>query len=263
MSGVTAFRNEAPNSRLWSLAAFIAVILHVGGAATALLALRGDLEDDASGAPAIELSLEPVAARETEPTDLPPGPVTDESAAAAPSVASAEIKENTEEKIARTEAEDAELSRDAKPDEPVEDEKSRQAQQVVSSESGASEATAPPKSDADKLADMPAAPVQGADATANAIKLTWQKALLAHLNRAKRYPAGGSRRNAEASVHFTLDRHGRVLAYSIKRSSGLPAFDEAALAMMKKADPVPPPPPVITDESLTFDVPVQFRADRR
>ncbi len=263
MSGATALRNETPNNKLWGVAALFAILLHVGGAATALLTLRGDIEDDASGAPAIELSLEPVAARDTEPTDLPPGPVTDESAAAAPSVASAETKENNEEKIARTEAEDAEMSRDAKPEKPVEDEKSRQAQQVVSSESAASEATAPPKSEAAKVADRPAAPVQGTDAAANAVKLTWQKALMAHLNRAKRYPAGGGRRAAEASVHFTLDRRGHVLAYSIKRSSGLPVFDEAALAMMKKADPVPPPPPVMADESLSFDVPVQFRADRR
>jgi protein TonB len=263
MSGAAALRNEALNNRLWGLATLCAIFLHVGGAATAFLTLRGDIDEEASSAPAIEISLEPVAAREIEHLDHPPGPVTDESAAAAPSVASAETKENIEEKIARAEAEDAELSRDAKPEKPVEDQKSRQAQQVVSNESAASEATAPPKSEAEKLADRPAAPVQGADAAANAVKLTWQKALMAHLNRAKRYPAGGGRRAAEASVHFTLDRRGHILAYSIKRSSGLPVFDEAALTMMKKADPVPAPPPVIADESLSFEVPVQFRADRR
>jgi protein TonB len=263
MSGAATLRNETPSNRLWGLAAACAIALHVGGAAAALVFLQGDIDDDTTGAPAIELSLEPVAARETEPTDLPPGPVTDESAAAAPSVSSAETKESNEEKIARTEAEEAELSRNAKPEKPVEDEKTQQSQQVVSSESAASEATAPPQSEAPKQSDRPAAPVQGADAAANAVKLTWQKALMAHLNRAKRYPAGGGRRSAEASVRFTLDRRGHVLSYSIKRSSGLPAFDEAALAMMKRADPAPPPPPVIADENLTFDVPVQFRADRR
>jgi protein TonB len=263
MSWVAARRREAVNSKLWSLSAICAILLHIVGAATAFLTLRGDIEDDVSGAPAIELSLEPVAARETEATDLPPGPVTDESAAAAPSVAAAETKESNEEKIARAQAEEAELSRDAKPQKPVDDEKSRQAQKVVSSESAASEATAPPKSDAAKVADRPAAPAQGADTAANAVKLTWQKALMAHLNRAKRYPVGGGRRTAEASVHFNIDRLGRVLGYSIKHSSGLPAFDEAALAMMKRADPVPPPPAAIADEVLSFDVPVQFRADRR
>jgi periplasmic protein TonB len=263
MSGAASLRAEAPSNRLWGLAALCAILLHVAGAATALIALRGDIEDDASGAPAIELSLEPVAARETEPTDLPPGPVADESAEAAPSAASAETKQSNEEKIVRAEAEEAELSRDAKPEKPVEDQKSRQAQPVVASESAASEATAPPKSEAAKVADRAAAPAQGADAAANAAKLTWQKALMAHLNRAKRYPAGGGRRAAEASVYFTLDRRGHVLAYKIKRSSGLPVFDEAALAMLKRADPVPAPPPVIADQSLSFEAPVQFRADRR
>jgi protein TonB len=263
MSGAAALRRETLNNRLWALAAVGAVALHVGGAATALLTLRGDIEDESSGAPAIEISLEPVSAKDAEPADLPPGPTTDESAAAAPSVASAETKEAHEERVARAEAEDAEFTRDSEPEKVVEDKKSLQAKQVVSNESAASEATAPPKSEAMKQSDKPAAPVQGADAAANAIKLTWQKSLMAHLNRSKRYPAGGARRTAEASVKFTLDRRGHVLSYSIKRTSGQPIFDEAALAMMKRADPVPPPPPVIADDGLTFEVPVQFRAGGR
>ena len=98
---------------------------------------------------------------------------------------------------------------------------------------------------------------------ANAVKLTWQKALLSHLNRHKRYPVAAGRRSAEASVSFTLDRRGHVVSYSIKRSAGHPLFDDAALAMMKRADPVPPPPPVIADEGLTFEVPVQFRVGKK
>lgn len=263
MSGAATLREERHDGRLWSLAIFLAVSLHLAGAATALLTLRGEIDDEESGAPGIEISLEPVSARDESQEDLPPGPVTDESAAAAPSVASAETKENAEDNIARVEADDAELSRNAKPDKPVEDEKSHKAQQVVSNESAASEATAPPKSEALKKADRAASPVQGADARANAVKLTWQKALMSHLNRAKRYPPGGGRRTAQATVHFTLDRVGHVLSYGITHSSGLPLFDDAALAMMKRADPVPAPPPAMADEGLSFDVPVQFRADRR
>ena len=86
---------------------------------------------------------------------------------------------------------------------------------------------------------------------------------MAHLNRAKRYPAGGGRRAAEASIVFTLDRRGHVVSYNVKRSSGHPAFDDAALAMMKRADPVPAPPPIIADDGLSFEVPVQFRADHK
>ena len=198
----------------------------------------------------------------TDAPDEPPGPLADEAAAAAPSVASSEAKESNEPKIARAEAEDAEFSRRETPDKPVENSPAPQAKPLVSNESAASEATAPPKSDVAELSDKPVAPVAGADTAARAVKLTWQKALMAHLNRAKRYPAG-ARRSVVVSVAFTLDRVGRIVSYSVKQSSGQTAFDEAALAMMKRADPVPAPPPVMADEGLSFEVPVSFRADHR
>jgi outer membrane biosynthesis protein TonB len=36
-------------------------------------------------------------------------------------------------------------------------------------------------------------------------------------------------------------------------------FDEAALAMIHRSDPVPPPPPLVADEGLSFTLPVIFR----
>lgn len=259
MSAAAALQNPQPNGKLWGVAVAFAVLLHIGGAVAALVTLQGD-DEEASGAPAIEISLEPAAPRDAEAADLPPGPVAHEAAAAAPSAAASEAKETNEERITHAEADDAELSQSNRPDKPVEEEKKIQAQPVVSAESAASEATAPPKSDVERESDRPVAPVQGADVKANAIKLTWHKALLSHLNRHKRYPTGGGRRTAEASVSFTLDRRGHVVSCSIKRSAGHPAFDDEALAMMKRADPVPPPPPAIADEGLKFEVPVQFRA---
>ncbi|HYA80401.1 MAG TPA: TonB family protein [Methylocystis sp.] len=254
--------SSEPNIRLWSRATAVAVALHLTALGAMLISMRGEIEDE-SGAPAIEISMEPAAPRDAEQPDAPPGPLADESAAAAPSVASSEAKETQDEKIARAEAEDADLTREEKTEKPVEDERARRSQKVVSNESSASEATAPPKSEAQAQSEKPVAPTQGADATARAVKLTWQKLLMAHLNRSKRYPAGGGRRSAEVSIYFTLDRRGHILSYAVKHSSGQPAFDEAALAMMKRADPVPMPPPVMADEGLSFEVPVQFRAERR
>ncbi|KAF2989910.1 hypothetical protein OGR47_15285 [Methylocystis sp. MJC1] len=61
---------------------------------------------------------------------------------------------------------------------------------------------------------------------------------MAHLNRARRYPAGSGRRSTEANGHFAPDCLGHVLAHNVKHSSSLPAFDEAGtLAMMKRSDP--------------------------
>jgi len=78
-------------------------------------------------------------------------------------------------------------------------------------------------------------------------------------NVAQRYPAQRSQKSAEILVSFALDRMGRVLSASIVKGSGDNVFDEAALAMLKRADPVPQPPPMIADEGLSFTVPVIFR----
>jgi TonB family protein len=52
---------------------------------------------------------------------------------------------------------------------------------------------------------------------------------------------------------------GHVISTSIEKGSGDAAFDEAALAMVRRSDPVPAPPPLIADEGLSFTVPVIFR----
>ncbi len=260
MSGAAALQTQPTSGALWGRATAIAVALHLSALAAAVITLRGEIDEDMSGAPAIEISLEPAAPRAEDALDHPPGPVSNEAAAAAPSVAATDTKQTDAPRIADAEAEDAELNRSEK--KPVEEAKTAQAPSAASSESAASEATAPPKTEAPLVADKPRAPAPGADAAAKAAVLTWQKALIGHLNRAKRYPAG-ARRTAEVLVAFALDRRGHIVSYSVKKSSGQKLFDDAALAMMKRADPAPAPPAAIADEGLSFEVPVQFRADRK
>ncbi|HTO65693.1 MAG TPA: energy transducer TonB, partial [Bradyrhizobium sp.] len=60
-------------------------------------------------------------------------------------------------------------------------------------------------------------------------------------------------------VNFVLDRMGHVLSASIVKGSGDPAFDEAAVAMVRRSDPVPQPPPLVADEGLSFTLPVIFQ----
>jgi TonB family protein len=50
-----------------------------------------------------------------------------------------------------------------------------------------------------------------------------------------------------------------VLSASIVKGSGDAAFDQAALAMVRRSDPVPQPPPLVADEGLNFTLPVIFR----
>ena len=72
-----------------------------------------------------------------------------------------------------------------------------------------------------------------------------------------------AQREAQVVIAFVLDRTGRVLSATIAQSSGDASFDQAALAMMRRADPVPAPPALVADEGLSFSLPVNFRAQRR
>jgi protein TonB len=256
---------QKPSRRLWILAAVGALALHIGGAALAIAHLRSDDVDDSLGAPAIEIGLEMMSPH-LEPTDLPPGPDADASVAS-PALAEqkAEVKETELPKEVPTETEDPD--RAVTPDDqkkPKEDDAKLAAVQTSASmESVAAEATATPSSEAIQQGPRSVAPTQGTGESAQRTRATWQKELIAHLDKHKRYPASRSQKSAEIVIGFALDRMGHVLSTSIVKGSGDAAFDEAALAMVRKSDPVPQPPPVVADEGLSFTLPVIFRIKGR
>ncbi|MGD5656738.1 TonB family protein, partial [Xanthomonas citri pv. citri] len=68
---------------------------------------------------------------------------------------------------------------------------------------------------------------------------------------------------AELSVRLTLDRLGHVVEVAIEKGSGDAAFDEAAIGMVRRSDPVPTPPALVADEGLTFVLPVLFRKNEK
>jgi TonB family protein len=70
----------------------------------------------------------------------------------------------------------------------------------------------------------------------------WQQALVARLDRFKRYPARAHGTEGVASVAFTIDRKGNVLSSKIATSSGSSVLDAEVLALVKRAAPFPPPP---------------------
>ena len=256
---------QKPSRRLWILAAVGALALHIGGAALAIAHLRSDDVDDFLGAPAIEIGLEMMSPH-LEPTDLPPGPDADASVAS-PALAEqkAEVKETELPKDVPTETEDAD--RAVTPDDqkkPKEDDAKLAAVQTsASTESVAAEATATPSSEAIQQGPRSVAPAQGTGESVQRMRATWQKELIAHLDKHKRYPASRSQKSAEIVIGFALDRMGHVLSTSIVKGSGDAAFDQAALAMVRRSDPVPQPPPLVADEGLNFTLPVIFRVKGR
>jgi TonB family protein len=258
---MTDIDEQKPSRRLWIFAAVIALALHIGGAALAIAHLQAEEADDALGASAIEIGLELASVRR-EVTDLPPGPDTDASTAA-PQLAEqkAEVKETDLPQDKPTEPEEADRvvteNESKKPEE--DDPKIAAVQTQASTESVAAEATATPSSEVIPEGTRSVAPQIGTGESARRVRATWQKELVAHLDKHKRYPTDRSQKSAEIQVRFTLDRTGRVLMTSIEKSSGDTAFDEAAMAMVRRSDPVPAPPPLIADEGLSFTVPVIFR----
>jgi protein TonB len=254
--------SHTPSRRLWITAAVVVLALHVGGVVFAVAKMQAEDESDSMGAPAIEIGLEMTAPR-NEATDLPPGPDT-EASVASPAVQEqkAEVKDTDLPKAIPTETEEP-PDRVVTPDDskkPVEDTTEKAVvQQSASTESIAAEATAMPSSEAAQDAPKSVAPAQGTGQAAQRMRVTWQKELVAHLDKHKKYPAARQQKTAEIVVNFTIDRLGHVQSTSIVKSSGDAAFDEAAMAMVRRSDPVPAPPPLIADEGLSFTLPVIFR----
>lgn len=256
---------QKSSRRLWIFAGAAALALHLGGAALAVAHLRSDETDDSLGAPAIEIGLE-MTSPHLEATDLPPGPDT-EASVASPAIAEqkAELKQTELPKDKPTETEDPDRvvtpNDSNKPKE--EEAKIAAVQTQASTESIAAEATATPSTEAIPEGPRSVAPAQGTGESVRRMRATWQKELVAYLDKHKRYPAERSQKSAEIVVSFALDRMGHVLSAGIVKGSGDAAFDQAALAMVRKSDPVPPPPPLVADEGLSFTLPVIFRVKGR
>lgn len=255
---------------IWFVSTGLAGLLHAAAAAAFLIATPPDAAEDDDGAPGIEVGIELAAPRD-EPTDLPPGPPADDAAASTASAAQETKPLPREDLPQETPVETPEPDRVVAPETPTEQppepketvetpapERSR-----PSAESLPSEAAAAPSLEAAREAPVSTAPTPGSGASAQRIKATWQRQLIGHLDRNKRYPAGAGRRAVEIVVTFTLDRRGKLLDARVARSSGDARFDEAALAMLRRSDPLPMPPPLVADDGLTFTLPVSFTLGSR
>src|SRR6202163_3575928 len=199
---------QRPSRRLWIFAGLGALALHVGGGALAVAHLRAVDLDESLGAPAIEIGLE-LMSPHLEASDLPPGPDTDASVAS-PALAEqkAEVKETELPKDVPTEGDDPDRvvapNESQKPKE--DDPKIAAVQTQASTESVASEATATPSSDAIPEGPRSVSPAQGIGEVARRVRVKWEKELVAHLDRHKRYPAERSQKSAEIVISFALDR---------------------------------------------------------
>jgi protein TonB len=80
----------------------------------------------------------------------------------------------------------------------------------------------------------------------------WKKKLVAYIERHKSYPAAArsKRQSGTVAVRFEIDGSGRVLNADVKKSSGYPILDEAAVSLIKRISPLPAPPAFYADSII-------------
>ncbi|QFR31779.1 energy transducer TonB [Ancylobacter sp. TS-1] len=267
----------------WAVCGIVVLAVH-GGALAYMLSPPPLVAAEEPAAIMIELAEMPVAP-EAEPVDLPPGPQMVE----APEKIEEEVPPDPLAKeedvpppeplpeqepipeVAESPAPDIEVPLppppplaseltppEKKPDPPKErpKPKPKPKEREKSEKPPAPRTTAAPSLNA-TASDRIAAPSAGASTANSRAPANWRSRLMAHLNRHKRYPAGESGQG-RARVAFTINRSGQVLAARLAGSSGNANFDAEAVAMVRRASPVPPPPAEVPGGTISFTVPVLF-----
>ncbi|HET9069062.1 MAG TPA: energy transducer TonB, partial [Amaricoccus sp.] len=202
------------------------------------------LAADSMDAPEIEQSLPEVAALEPPPTlpEVPVEPTPVETADALPAM---EPPPDLPMPVTRPAARpaDLEFAKVEEPPPPEKDARRKEPEPEPEPEKDSrartrAASTAPPA----KVATAPAA---APGASASLTPARWQARLMAHLERRKKYPAGARKRREEGTVlvRFAIDGSGNVLSSGLVRSSGHSELDQAVLALVRRASPVPAPPP--------------------
>ncbi|MCG2840657.1 TonB family protein [Sandaracinobacter sp. RS1-74] len=89
---------------------------------------------------------------------------------------------------------------------------------------------------------------------------TWEGRVLAALHKERRYPRAAMARRQQGVpyIRFVMDREGKVLSSRLERSSGFPELDREAVALARRASPLPKPPDDKPGDTLELVVPVEF-----
>lgn len=182
-----------------------------------------------SAEPTIMIDMAPLSAPPVRPSEQPPGPKQVKADSPQP---------RTERELVKTpDVPNAAVAIPFSPPEPPR----------VQAEAPVQQTTAPPATPA------PPAPVLSG-------RVTWQGLVLGRLNRFKRYPyeAQVHRQQGVPWIRFVMDREGKVHSASLERSSGNATLDREAIALPRRAQPLPKPPADVTGETIELVAPVEF-----
>lgn len=246
--------------RLWFLAAVGALVLHVGGAALALTHLKDDEDIDGLGANGAEVIDIDMASPKVENDEVPVG---QDSVAqtASPQLQEqkAEVEQTDLPKDTPTTTDEADqqvTTADVK--KPTEEQKVAAVQTNASDAQEASEDSARKSLD-DKApeAEKTKAPNAGIGKDKEKLTANWGRKISAYFELHKKFPPG-KKAKVQVKLALVLNRLGHVVSVDVKESSGDQAYDDAAVAMVRRSDPVPKPPAGLTDDEFPFTLPVNF-----
>jgi TonB family protein len=106
------------------------------------------------------------------------------------------------------------------------------------------------------------APIKGIGKDKQKLTADWGRKISAYFELHKRYPQDKNK-STTVRVSLVLNRRGNVVSVDVAESSGDPAFDEAAVSMVRRSDPVPLPPAGLTDDQFSFSLDVKFTKPKR
>jgi periplasmic protein TonB len=251
----------------WLGAAVLVVAAHIAGTVLALMHWRGaEPADAAAGAMLVEML--PAPAVPVDSPDVAHGPQVEEAMLSPPPTETkerlvAEEQPKLEPAPLVPQPEVALPMERPSEAEPPKDENAKDVMDptVAPQQSAAPLTMAPPKVEPTEE-PLRAAPTLGQAAErVKRAEASWQKALVSHLNRFKRYPDAARARGSQGSVlvEFTIDRSGNIVASRVLRHSGSSFLDAEAIAVLQRASPLPRPPAEITGELFPLTLPIQFR----
>jgi protein TonB len=89
------------------------------------------------------------------------------------------------------------------------------------------------------------------------LKSVWGAQIFRQIERRKRAPRHQGR-SGEVRVTLSIGRNGQLLGSSVSQSSGVPAFDQAALQAITRAAPFPSAPADLPQGSYRFGLIIEF-----
>ena len=259
-----------PRRSPWAIAAVTALALHLAGAALAIGFSQVDDSDEGLGASDVEFAVEMASPTTSDSnSNLPPGPEDSRAMEASPAQPEqkAETKETDLPQDKPQEAEDPDRSvTDNNPTKPDDDKQKVVTVQTQPMEARPNQIDSARQSldeDAHK-ADKLKAPNPGLGKDTLKLTAAWEGRISPYFQRHLRYPPNRTdKKVVTVRVKVVLNRRGNVVSAEVTGSSGDQVFDQAAIAMIHRSDPVPAPPVALTQDEFVFTLPVVFRPPNR